>query len=260
MATPVINKIEAGASGGLSWIQKHERILIVGLVLAASAIGFNAYLNGSAAKAEAKAAALQLIVDNDKQIINKLNDQNAANEKATSDAKIQYQQIIDTLERQNSSLATAVTARNNQLQQTQTSIQTAPLDDVAKTIIMAAKLQPLDLTVSGSIGTISQPGMRQIASELVKIPVLEANLTDTATVAANRQSELNKANEVISTQSIQVVGLNNTITALNGLVADSEKACNAKIDAVKKDARKSKVKWFLAGIATGAAIVARLVI
>lgn len=251
MATAAITKDITEAK---TWLQKHERMLIVTLVLAAGLFFGNMYLNGSAARAEAKAAALQTIVDNDKEVIAKLEQQGEANAKATAEAKAQYQQIIDTLERQNASLATAVAARNTQLAQTQANIQTAPLDDVAKSIISSAKLSNNDLTVSESTGIVTQFGMRQIASELVKVPVLEANVSDIQKIADNRQSELDKANEVISTQNTQVIGLNNTVAGLHQLVADGDKNCKAQIDVAKKDARKSKRNWFVGGVLTGIAI------
>lgn len=251
MATAAITKDITEAK---TWLQKHERMLIVTLVLAAGLFFGNMYLNGSAARAEAKAAALQTIVDNDKEVIAKLEQQGEANAKATAEAKAQYQQIIDTLERQNASLATAVAARNTQLAQTQANIQTAPLDDVAKRVKVLAELQDSDISLNGSNVTVTSSGTRQIASKLEEGAVNTANLADVEVIADNRQKELDKANDVISTQNTQVIGLNNTVAGLHQLVADGDKNCKAQIDVVKKDARKSKRNWFVGGVLTGVAI------
>jgi hypothetical protein len=80
--------------------------------------------------------------------------------------------------------------------------------------------------------------------QLDSIPVLQANLTDTQSELTNTKTELSDANVLVGQQKQEITGL----TQQN---ADQVKADNAEIANVKAQARRSRLKWFGAGVVVG---------
>lgn len=221
----------------LSWLQQHERIIIVFMVLLAGAWGWNHYVDSSAAKAGIVAALSE----------QRLNDQKAANKdlatQSQSAATI-YQQTIAIMADQNTKLAAAVTARNAALGRQQATNNTAPLPDVAKRWSMLTGIAGTEIAAGASGITVSDSAARTTVNELEKVPVLTANLADAQQSCKNTQTELDKADGLIGTLNPQIAGLNKQIAA-------ADNACQAKIDLVNKDARKGKLAWFKGGVVVG---------
>src|SRR2546430_17449964 len=88
----------AVAEGGFTWLQKHERMIIVLLVLLAGGWLGNKWLNNSAAEAQTKYAIAQAALDQTRL--------------QASQAHQDYQMTVDALTKQNASLAAAVASRN----------------------------------------------------------------------------------------------------------------------------------------------------
>lgn len=221
----------------LTWIQKHERILIVLLVLLAGAWGYNRYVNYAAGKdhTTASVAAQQL---QDQKDFNKQNNTNS------QQAATVYQQTITALTQQNAQLAAAISARNKTLTDQQGKNNTAPLQDVAKRWSMLTGIADTDITASASGVTVTDAGARVTVNTLENVPVLQANLKDTQTSCRNTQTELDKANNVIGTLNTQVTGLNTQIL-------EQDNTCKKQLAQAASDARKGKLKWFKAGVVTG---------
>ncbi len=235
--TPVVPVPVNSFQKELSWIQKHERILIVALVLLTGAWLGTSWIDYAAKNADAHAVA----------IAQQLQDQKAANVQlatTTHNAAAIYQDTISALTQQNSQLAAAVATRNAALGKQQTADKALPLSGLALRWASIAGVPPSDITASATGIAITDSGARQTVLELEKVPVLTANLADETVTAGNRQTQINKANDLIDHLGIQVTGLQTQIV-------DQDKACKAEVTAVKADARKGKVRWFKAGVVVG---------
>jgi hypothetical protein len=208
----------------LTWLQKHERLMIVFLVLLVGVWLGNKYLNNSAAEAQTKYSIAAAQLEQTRQ--------------EAAAAKADYQMTLDALTKQNASLAASVAQRQVVLAQRQTEIQTLPLPQVAtrwQELIGGAN----DI-VSSTMGlSISDGGARRTVSQLEQVPVLVADKADLQKIADNKQIELDKAGVLIVSLSKQVKG--------------TEDTCKLQVDAVKAQARKSKRNWFIAGFVSGIA-------
>jgi len=221
----------------LSWLQRHERLLIVAMVLLAGSWGTNHLLNNLASKAETRAQIAEQAL-----VLQKATDAQLAAQSAQVQA--QYQAMVTQLTAQNQSLAKAVAERSAGLQQQQGNDSKLPLS------ALATRLESLGNAPAGSVSNtattviLTQPGAIAVTQTLEEVPVLQANLKDTQQLADNSSKELAQSNLVIGSLNTQVAGL-----VLQGKDADA--ACKAEITAVKADARKSKIKWFKFGFITG---------
>lgn len=224
----------------LNWLQKHERVVIVALILIALLFGGNRYLNYAAAKDHDSAVVAVQQLDAQK----KINDQLAAESDRTSK---EYLALVAQLQQQNDQLAKAVANRNTGLAKQQATDKTLPLPDLAKHWQALTGISDKDMSASSSGITVDDAAAIQTVVLLEEIPVLQDNLKDETTVANNNQSQLTAANKVIS-------GLNAQVSGLNAQAKDSDVACKAQVADAKADARKSKRNWFLRGMAAGAAV------
>lgn len=221
----------------LTWLQRHERLIICTLVLVAVVLLGQHWLNNSAA--------------NDKQVANtaaaQLADQKTANTQIAQQVQAlatEYQAVVDTVSRQNAALASAVASRNSGLVAQQSQDKTLPLDGVAARWRTLASLDTTDVQPTASGIAVTDNGARQTVSQLEQVPVLVQNLHDEQEVSDNRQSQLVSANDVIG-------GLNTQVSGLQATVKAQDVACKTEIASVKADARKSKWRWFKGGFISG---------
>ncbi len=221
----------------LSWIQRHERILIVALVLLTGAFVGSRWIDYAAKSADANVVAVTQQLKDQKDV-------NVQSALQTQTATAIYQNTISALTQQNSQLANAVAARNGALSKQQASDKALPLSGLALRWASVAGVAPSELTASTTGITISDSGARQTVLELEKVPVLTANLNDATATVASQQDALAKGRDLIADYGTQVSGLHTQIM-------DQDKACKAEVTAVKADARKGKVRWFKAGVVVG---------
>lgn len=217
-------KAVSEVKAGLSWLQKHERIVLVFMVLLVGGFLGNRYLNNAASDTKTK-------YDIAKSQLDDVRSQAAA-------AKTDYLATVDALTKQNAALATAVAQRQVVLQQRQETAKTAPLPEVAirwQDIIGGSG----DLVSSTDGVAVTEAGARKTVSMLEQVPVLIADKTDLAKMNDNLNSELLKG-------SIAIDALNQTITK-------ADATCKLQVAEVKAAARKSKRNWFIAGFVSGLA-------
>lgn len=209
---------------GLSWLQKHERLVLVFMVLLVGGFLGNRYLNNAASETKTKYDIAKSQLDDVKA-------------QATA-AKADYAATVDALTKQNAALATAVAQRQVVLQQRQETAKTAPLPEVAirwQDIIGGSG----DLVSSIEGVAITEAGARKTVSMLEQVPVLIADKSDLQTISDNQKKELDKANVVIDNLGKQQI--------------KSDETCKLQVAEVKAAARKSKRNWFIAGFVTGIA-------
>lgn len=220
-----------------SWFKLHERLLITLMVIGLGVFGFQKYADIRALETSAKVqqAQAQLVAQKN------ADSQLAAQVQQTTQ---QYQAMVQALSSQNSQLAASITARNVVLTQQQTVDKTLPLPqlDTRWAALADFSLDNLQTTNTGVVA--SQDAVIATVQQLENIPVLQANLKDVQTQAANTQSELNTANTLIGKQVADISGLNTQLV-------DQSKTCKDEIASVNAKARKSKLKLFGLGFVTG---------
>lgn len=241
MSDQIATAVKSEAQAGLSWIQRHERILIVALVLGAGSWLGNHYLDNAAAAAKLKADATQ-------QVLAQQVEKNAQLAQQSQAAAAQYQATLSAIAQQNAQLAAAMSNRTIVLQQQQAVDKTLPLPELGQRWSGLLGLAVGSLSANTGGITATPDAARATVAELEQVPVLQANLKDTQKQVQNGQEELSKANVLIGDQQAQVAGLNIEIK-------DQTKACDARVSSVKADAAKSKRNWFLRGAAVGGAVV-----
>jgi hypothetical protein len=217
----------------LSWLQKHEKIVIVLLVVLLGVWGFQKYADQRAVAAETKAAVAESV----KAAADRAAAQNAVTVQQVTQ---QYQTIIQTQTAQIQALMQQQAARDAAAIAQQKTDATLPSKALAQRMAAQANIAPVDITVLGDDIRLTRPGALAVVQTMEQIPVLQANLKDETAVAKSTQTELDQANSVIGVQKTQITDLNNKN------VADS-KACQAEIAVVKAKARKDALKWFARG-------------
>jgi len=222
----------------LTWLQKHERLIVVVLVLALGGWFGNKWLNQSAENAKATLAVQQ-----------------AASAAAASQADLAaktYQAAIEAMSKANVALATAQTARNTALVKTQTQTATQAVNQPNEFVKTWQSLipgtmggnivqQPIDLpdgTHSQRFAVDLGPAIETV-NTLESVPVLKADLADETALAANTQTALNSCQTLVEKQKTEI--------------AEDKKTNDAEIASLKASARKSKRNWFIAGFVSGIA-------
>jgi hypothetical protein len=221
----------------LSWLQKHERLIVTVLVLLALAWGTSRTLGYLSNQANARATAAEKALE-----VAKASD--AENRARTAQVQSEYEMIVTALQKQNASLAAAVASRQVLLAQNQEENKHLKLPDLAKKWQTLANVQDSDISASEAGITLNSAGAVATVNTLERVPVLEADKKDLQQVASNTKQELDKANVVITAQSIEIAGLQD-------VQSKSNTAHKAEIAAVKAEARKGKVKWFKIGFVVG---------
>ena len=219
----------------LSWLQKHERMILVilgGLVLW-FAIGKidQVIINHDAANlsqakvtADAQAKANATLAA---QVV-----QDAADRKA----------LEDKLAAQNDKLEQATITLANALAQRQKTDATLPPDQLVarwNTLVPTA-----GATVTSNGVTLPSVGAIATVQQLEQVPVLSSQLSNT-------QQELKNAQSLVSAEGQSIALLNTEVSGLRAQITDNQKVCTAQIAVIKAQAAKSKRRWFYAGVIVG---------
>lgn len=154
------------------------------------------------------------------------------------------QQTITALTAANAQLSASQKARNVELSLQAQSNATLSAQQAADRLTQQTKAAPDEITASNNDVTIDLPITRNIVTDLDTLPVVQSNLADTQKQLDNETQIATVAQNDVTAQKTEVIGLNKQIT-------DAQKTCNAQIASVKADARKSKMKWFGLGFVAG---------
>lgn len=220
-----------------TWLQKHERLIVIVLVLALLGWGTNKVFNliDNRDKQAATLSAQTLAAQQQK-------DQALSQAVATSTQ--QYQVLIQTLTQQNTQLANAVSVRNSALTVQQSADKTLTPSALADRWTLLTKAVSGSIIDNGTTIQVTPDTALTTVQQLEQVPVLTLNLEDQGTELTNTKNELASANQVIGTQKQEIAGLNTQ-------VIDQKKADDAALTQAKADARKSKLKWAAGGFIAG---------
>jgi hypothetical protein len=231
--------MESVIKNELTWAQKHEKLIIVFLVLLVLGLLGNKFLNYSAMQGQARLTALTSQVQ-------QIKEQSAAAAAQSAIDRAQLLAMTDALQKQNAALAAAVQSDNALLRKQQSINNSLALPDLAKRWAQLAPLQPGDLSATNGQVLVTDSGARATVNELEKVPVLSDQLDKQKQITSNDEALLSKSQEVNADFSKQV-GI------LNSQIAADQKQCQAQIAVEKEKARKSKRNWFIAGFISGLA-------
>jgi hypothetical protein len=218
-----------------TWLQKHERLIIVVVVL----------VFGYFALDEALGVVVQW--DNHKASVAlaTVQAQEVKNEEALTQAKatlLDYENALAASIKQNIALNAAIAARDKAVVvQQKTDAQLPPMQ-------LALRWQ--DLVIDTGIAPVpngyqvSNTAALNTVQQLEQVPVLQQDVTDEKNQNLNLQTDVNKANDLISQGKVVVNGLQLQIQ-------DQQKSCETQITALKAQAHKGKVKSFGIGFVTG---------
>src|SRR5882757_11061352 len=231
-----------------AFLKLHERFILIVLGLLVAVFLIWKFLDHSAAVADKKSLQADAVLQQQTVINNNL----AAQVKSQGDT---LTQLVVQVSQENAALLQAIQARSTATVVQQKVDKTLPLPELATRWENLASLQPADITATASGLLLSDSGSRLTVQALENLPTLSQNLADTQAIVQNKDSQISSMTEFQGTLQTQVKGLNLQIT-------DADKACKLQVSAVKSDARKSKMKWFLTGIGIGigggVAIMAKL--
>lgn len=223
----------------LSWLQKHERLILIFLTLLLFAFLGNKWMDVTAAKKEAQFEAVSNQVNLDKQVVAELAAQSQADTK-------KYQEMVDQLQKQNIALLSTIQSDNIALKQRQVADQALPLPDLAKRWETLVNKEGIMATPTGVNVT---PEVSQVTvSQLEEVPILHDQLNKGAQLVENDEALLNQSQAVN-------LDLTKELKSDTLLLVDKDKQCQAEIAALKASDRKSKRNWFLRGMVTSGIIV-----
>lgn len=225
-----------------TWLQKHERLLIVAMVLLVGGWVTDRIVTHLDNTAQIKQSVTEEALTKQKTANDDLAKQNTVLAQS-------YQADLNQVASQLVAVKTAASVRQTALVKQQTIDQTAPV-----TVLQArwqalvgdkASINASDTITTVPTGYLVTPNVAQATvATLEQIPALQESLTDTEKEYKDEVGLNLAANHIIDADTIQIKGLNLQII-------DEQKACMAKVDAVNADARKGKLKWFGIGYVAG---------
>jgi hypothetical protein len=219
----------------LKWIEAHERLLLVAIGGAVLwfALGRIDTLIANHDKANLTQAQTTALIQAQK-------DQALAT--AAQQAAAQYQALAERVQAQNAALEQAnVTLATALAKQQKTDASLPPTELVARmnTLVPAA-----GATVTPTGVALPSTGAVAITQQLERVPVLTSELD-------NEIAEVGQDQKLIDAGVVETKALTDQVTGLKLQIVDDNKVCTDKIAVVKAEARKSKRRWFVAGVVVG---------
>lgn len=215
----------------LTWIQKHERLLLalVGGLVLWFAIGKIDTLIANHDHANLQQAQVAAAVQEDK---------NKALIAQVAQQAADYKALAEKVEAQNAALEQANVALATSLTKQQKTDATLPPTELVARMNTLVPTAGATFTSSGVV--LPQAGAVAVTQELEKVPVLTKQLDNETVIEQGTQKQL-------ALSETQVATLNNQVTGLKTQATLDAQVCKDQIAVVKADARKSKRKWAIIG-------------
>lgn len=226
----------------VKFVKAHENILLVGgLLFVALTLG-NKWLDHRVTVADEKAGAAAQVVGV----------QHAANQDLSAQLAAQqaeYQRLQAQTAARLAALAAQVAARDQQKNEQVKADQTAAPSALAARWSGLLALAPDDVAPAGNdTYVVKDQAARTTVENLENVKVLVDDDQDQRAANAAQAGQLADLQKTTDLYAKTTLGLQAELT-------DEKKACVAQVAQVKAQARRSKLRWFLAGFVAGAAIV-----
>lgn len=221
-----------------SWLQRHERMIIVAMVLAVGAFGLNKWLDKSAIDSSNKAAVAQ-------QIATVQHEADVKIAAAIAQQTALFNQEQQVRDQQMASLVAAVASRDAASNQRVIVVQQPKTPTQAVVDLQAAypKL-PNAPIVTDAGATVTTADIQQFTVAKIEGDTAKADLVDT-------KKELDTTTQGLVSSTALVGALQNQVTGLQTEIKDNNTASKTEIASVKAAARKSKLAWFKGGVVVG---------
>lgn len=224
-----------------TWIQRHERIVVIAMVLIAGSFGFSKWLDKSAMDATSKAAVAQ-------QVAAVQHDADLKIAAAVAQQTTLFNQERQAREQEMASLVAAIASRdaasNNRVKNVLAPKETpAVLADLWAAYSDVDGFDPAPITPDGKIA-FSVPVVQQFTATRLKLDTVTADLADT-------KKELDVTQQGLVGATALVTSLQGQVTGLQTELKTQGAASQAEIALVKAKARKSKMSWFKGGFVLG---------
>jgi hypothetical protein len=228
---------DAKLKADLTWIQKHERIIALFLVLAVGVFLGNLYINKSAETAHDNAVvALEVAkaqTEANKQVAAQIALQTAAFENDRITRQQEQQTLLAAIGARDRALKTNVAAASGP--------KTPP--EAVKDISTAYNLpEPIVPTDIGAV--VPTKDLQLFTVTKLQGDVCSQDLTDANAMLASSQAGEKQATDLVTALQAQVKGKDVEIQK-------NDASSKAEIKDLKAQARKSKRNWFLAGYVLG---------
>jgi len=219
----------------LTWLKTHLVLLVIVVALA---VGSVYAIEGLVAKhdiaQEARDQQLLTLVTSQ---TTDLKTRMAQDEQTAVQRDQQYATII-------SQLSGTISKQTGQLQQQVKQNATLNATQTARAITDKTKAQLGEVTAVGDNLTLDLPIARQINSDLDTLATTTLQLGET-------QKQLQAQTSLTTDAVLDATNAKKVIDSQDVQLKDAAKVCTDQINTVKAQARKSKIKWFFAGVLTG---------
>lgn len=218
-------------------LSKSHLVMLAVILAIAGLLGYG-YVHYEAQHTHDQAVIAQHDLDNVKQ-------QAATMAQVVQQQEAVIQQQRAALDAQSQALQVAIASRNVTVIQQQKKDSTLPPTELAARLATLAGVPVTDVTAqAGNTVQLSQSASVTVTEKLELIPVQQADIADL-------QSEIANDQKVIVGQDTDLK-LKAQIIVQDGVVLKAQIDADQKeLKAVKAAARKSKVKWFVAGYVAG---------
>lgn len=251
MSTTITPTTPAAWVPSLTWLQKHERLIIGTMVLVFALYGCNRWFDKSATDAKVQAAVAEQVAasaDASKKqadatyaaVLSAATQQTALLQAQVASDKQTIASLVATV----ASRDAATTTKVNAVQGTKTPAQAVA--DLSTTYTLSA---PVTVTDSGA--SVPTSDLQQFTVAKLEGDAAKADLKDTQSELSAAQSEVTNDENII-VQKDKVIAQDAVTLAAHDTAAQADaKKAAADLKEAKASARKSKWHWFWAGVATG---------
>ena len=241
-----ISEVKTIETEAKTWLQKHERLVIIFLAILAGVFLYNKVI-------DREAAHDQLVAVQAAQVLKAQEAKDATLAQAAAAQQQQYVALVQQLTQQNSALTAAMQNRTTVLQVQQKTDAALPIPDLGARLATLEGLGATDVVPTTSGLTRSPNAAYKVTESLEQVPVLQANLADSQTQNDNLTTELAASTALSATKDEQITNLKQTVT-------DTQVAGDKNLAACKATARRGKLHSFFYGVGVGAGAVAAIVI
>lgn len=223
-----------------AYLKAHERMILVVVIGVGLFFAYSktlGYLSSRDQLAVQKSTqVLQAQIDVNKKIA----------DQTTKDVQT-YQQLVLQLSQQNANIQSSQVKRAVQTKQQQVQDAQLPPAELSQRWTTLLKTDPATVQPNPAGYQVTPATATQTVVQLETIPQLQADIQGEQAITANQQQQ-------IASQDIVVTDLHGQVAGLTKQNVDQTAQCVDQIKLVKAEARKSKIKYFLAGVVAGVAI------
>jgi hypothetical protein len=235
-----------------AYLKAHERLIIVIIAATVLWFGYGKYADIRANEADKALQEQKLVVAAQAQANQQLAAQVQKDEAQAAADKVALQALTDKVTAQNQQLVQANIALANTLAKQQKTDAALPVPDLVN---RWAQLAP-GTDFKGAIGagnnvTVTPSNALATVQQLEKVPVLAAELANETAQKQNDDQIIVNQNKSIFDLGTTIGDLHKQVDGKDKLIADNTKQCTDEKNVIKAQFRKSKRRWFYAGVVVG---------